>query len=1055
MSYSYSRKSFYGINNVNSLFLNFKKTTIIPKNLKISSNLLTRLNQTRSYVSYFLNSWIYSTNHKKISINYFWFVLLSGVVGMVLATLIRIELSYPGIGILAGDNSQYLSIASAHGVIMVFFMAMPLLFGFFTNFLLPTQLGVHDVAFPRMNSAAFWFLPASLIVLCQLVCVDRRYQRMNCYNVKELQSLVRKRFFFEILDNNVLNENLNNSFISIRNLNNQTSRNNLNSFYFFNLDNKSNLNSFFSLGYYTDNYLKFFYNSYFLLFSYCWLNFVSLVYIVTNLLKLLIKYLFKFITVVIYEIYDNFLTLSWYNKIYIMPYGQLNYYFDSLADYYGYDNSLGYVLEGYNLESYYEEKFREKFNNRFGEKYMDFIIYILSKVLPELLFNVLKSLNLDVFNFKFNYILGSSINTNNFEFYLKKDNFLKFLQNNLNFAKTNIEDNYSKRFLLFENGDIKFKVKVGNYLPKIPYEQNFDNIFSTFNFKTLTGKKSLWLNSDYINSIVESKINYFNDPKTFLFTNKNYIREEYIESTFDFIFFYIVALSKDIIKFNLQNKWVSDVYFDYSALNIFVNRNKQLFIWNNWKNLKLTREGWRCRLLVSRNQHSLYKKYINESDLIWVVDKNAKDLIPGWAMITPFSARTKYTLIGKVDVGLWVVLFTLFSSIISCSNFLITYRYLSTLNNRKMRDARSFFSEAIIVTCWMTIAANPMLMFGIILLLSDRHWKTSFFDYSGGGDTVLFQHMFWFFGHPEVYIIIIPCFGFVNTILSFYLRKRISARASLMYSMYTIAFLGFFVWGHHMYMVGLSHTTRMLYSTLTVMISVPAATKLMHWFITFINSSLHLELPLIFVLNFIFSFVSGGISGMSVAHTGMDILFHDSFYVIGHFHVMLSGSLMFAGFAGIYFYFPAIFGVRYNRFFAYLHYIYYTVGQLFTVIPMMWLGYNGMPRRVMDYPAVLGGWHSISTSSHILSIAGILCFIFMLFDSLRKKKTYIVRTFGVGRYNTRLNFYLYEVNKHNYWQKKYLFLLKNKVYTNNIYLYNKVNNYELYDNSISYYLIKK
>jgi len=136
-------------------------------------------------------------------------------------------------------------------------------------------------------------------------------------------------------------------------------------------------------------------------------------------------------------------------------------------------------------------------------------------------------------------------------------------------------------------------------------------------------------------------------------------------------------------------------------------------------------------------------------------------------------------------------------------------------------------------------------------------------------------------------------------------------------------------------MVGLAHTTRMLYSTLTVMISVPAATKLMHWFITFINSSLHLELPLVLILSFIFFFVSGGISGMSVAHTGMDVLFHDTFFVVGHFHVMLAGSLMFAGFAGIYFYLPAIFGVRYNRFFAYLHYIYYTIGQLFTVIPMI------------------------------------------------------------------------------------------------------------------------
>lgn len=158
-----------------------------------------------------------------------------------------------------------------------------------------------------------------------------------------------------------------------------------------------------------------------------------------------------------------------------------------------------------------------------------------------------------------------------------------------------------------------------------------------------------------------------------------------------------------------------------------------------------------------------------------------------------------------------------------------------------------------------------------------------------------------------------------------------------------------------MYMVGLSHTTRMLYSTLTVMISVPAATKIMHWLVTFINSSLHLELPLLFAITFIFFFLSGGISGMAVAHTGMDVLFHDTFYVIGHFHVMLSGSLMFAGFGAFYFYLPSIFGVRYNRLFAYLHFIYYLIGQLFTVIPMMWLGYSGMPRRVLDYPAALGG----------------------------------------------------------------------------------------------------
>ena len=424
-------------------------------------------------------------------------------------------------------------------------------------------------------------------------------------------------------------------------------------------------------------------------------------------------------------------------------------------------------------------------------------------------------------------------------------------------------------------------------------------------------------------------------------------------------------------------------------------------------------------------------------------------------MITPFSARTRFTAIGKVDIGLMGVFLVLNSSIVSSANFLVTYRYLSTLNNRKRRDARSFFTEGVIVASWMMIAANPMLAIGILMLLSDRHWQTSFFDYSGGGDTVLFQHMFWFFGHPEVYVIMIPAFGFNNTILSFYLRKRVSARASLLYSMYTIAFLGFFVWGHHMYMVGLAHTTRMLFSTLTVMISVPAATKLMHWCVTLVNSAIQVELPLFFALVFVFFFVSGGISGMAVAHTGMDILFHDTYYVIGHFHVMLAGSAMFASFGAFYFYFPAIWGVKFSRIYGYIHFLYYLLGQLMTVVPMFWLGYSGMPRRVLDYPAALGGWHSVVSAGHLLSVAGMVAFFIMIFDSLRQGRAATRNSFGVSRFNTRLNFYLYETSRMLFIQRKSWFLSRSNssLYTLN----DKVDfiNHEVYESSThSYVLIK-
>lgn len=258
-----------------------------------------------------------------------------------------------------------------------------------------------------------------------------------------------------------------------------------------------------------------------------------------------------------------------------------------------------------------------------------------------------------------------------------------------------------------------------------------------------------------------------------------------------------------------------------------------------------------------------------------------------------------------------------------------------------------------------------------------------------------------------------------------------------------------------MYMVGLAHTTRMLFSTLTVMISVPAATKLMHWCVTLVNSSFWVELPFLFTLLFIFFFVSGGISGMAVAHTGMDILFHDSFYVIGHFHVMFAGAAMFASFGAFYFYFPSIFGVKFSRIWGYLHITYFLLGQLMTVIPMFWLGYSGMPRRVLDYPASLGGWHAIVSAGHLLSVAGIMAFFIMIFDSLRQGRAATRNSFGISRFNTRFNFYLYEIARIRFVQRKGWYISKYNT-TGNLELnYLDYNNIEVFETTLySYALIQ-
>ena len=486
-----------------------------------------------------------------------------------------------------------------------------------------------------------------------------------------------------------------------------------------------------------------------------------------------------------------------------------------------------------------------------------------------------------------------------------------------------------------------------------------------------------------------------------------------------------------VYNFRLTNLINTSMLFNNNLINI----TNQVYSYNLWRELRIQREFWRCRSMLHTNS-KMYNKYHSDwSFLFDITNKfsivsDSADVLPGWAFVTPFSSRIKYTKSGKTDMALFAIALSSFGSFISSVNFLLTYRYLSTLNNKKMRDARCFFTEGLLVGSGMMVAANPVLFIAILMLISDRHWRTSFFDYSNGGDAVLFQHFFWFFGHPEVYIIIMPCFGFTNTMLSYFLRKRLSARASLLYSMYTIALLGFFVWGHHMYMVGLSHHTRMLYSTITVMISIPAATKIMHWLVTLVNSAIHYELPLLFTLVFIFLFVSGGISGMAVAHTGTDILFHDTFYVIGHFHVMFAGAAMFSSFGAFYFYFPYLFGVKYHRLFAYLHFSYYLLGQLMTVIPMFWLGYAGMPRRIIDYPAVFGGWHSIISSGHMLSVSGLFSFFLMLTLSLRKKKMAVRMSFGIGRYNVRINFYTYELVRLFYIKRKYYIFPRKKITKN-------------------------
>lgn len=1062
-----------------NLKINLNYTNLWFSLLNINYDLLAWL---KLRVIYYVNNWIYTTNHKRIAVNYFWFVILSGIVGMVLATLIRLEFAYPGVGVFAGDSLQYLSLVTAHGVIMVFFMIMPLLFGAFANFLLPTQLGVHDVAFPRLNSAAFWFLPGGLLMLCQLVCIDRRYQRMNCFNIREIQSLLKQRFFQDLINIHEYHESLNKLAPSLRFKINSinTTNSNASLLYSFGLSNSTGFRSFFtkqSVGFenflINDNsnfFLKFvdllknntIFNFYYILselyfyilslfiavFKPNLLNFYLLTYSQIFLLIENMTYLANNILIFFWEFFSISFIYNSVVKLFYISLSILNQVFffikTTVNNFITIFNHIAIIVSDVEFKNLFIHSLTIL---AYIWNYMYFFFYLLYSILGFFINTLMFNLYSNLIYFFFDSI--TFINTNftcnlnfllNIIFSLKTNFFFKEIYFLIFFFKKNqnsnlydasdvfISSNYytSKnqnttdnnvinwRNVKFNDPIFRYDYKSGDYFPKL-YRELYTSLFTTFSNLTGGIKTSAWFFSDKFTDVFNTNFStYFNTLKSL---NNNMTLNSFnrISNSHSFYnFFY--SLHTDTQLSNIR--WLSIYSLNQKFNKLFTTSSMQQRVYANWRQLKFTREAWRCKLLTARHQKTLFRRYTHEDGIFWSIERNAKDLLPGWAMITPFSSRVRFTAIGKTDIGLMGVFLVLNSSIISAANFLVTYRYLSTLNNRKMRDARAFFTEGIMVASWMMILANPMLVIGIIMLLSDRHWQTSFFDYSGGGDTVLFQHMFWFFGHPEVYVIIIPTFGFTNTILSYYLKKRVSARASLLYSMYTIAFLGFFVWGHHMYMVGLAHTTRMLFSTLTVMISVPAATKIMHWCVTIANSSFATELPLLFSLTFIFFFVSGGISGMSVAHTGMDVLLHDTFYVIGHFHVMLAGAAMFSSFGAFYFYFPSIFGVKFSRIYAYLHYSYYLIGQLMTIIPMIWLGFSGMPRRVLDYPSAFGGWHSVISAGHMLSVAGLMAFFIMIFDSLRQSRAVIRTTFGISRYNIRLSFYLFEIAKLNYVQQK-------------------------------------